>query len=82
MNEIFPDDFFEIDIGDPFDDIPDIDMDKSILPKTRHAFTDPQEIEKHINDRIPVNTRKKVQWAIQLFNSWLIEWQCRFDGKN
>ena len=38
-----------------------------------------EEVENDIRERMPVNTRNKMKWAMRIFQSWLCEWRVRLD---
>lgn len=55
------------------------EIDLDLETSTRYHHATEEEINQAIDDRIPANTLKKMNWVMKLFREWLQDWRIRMD---
>jgi hypothetical protein len=58
-----------------------IEPEKEILSSLRFGSTSKEEIDQHVRDRVPPNTKSKENWAVNTFRQWHSQWKVKLDGQ-
>ena len=51
----------------------------STSTQNRHVSITEDDLETLKQARIPLNTARRVKWAMKLFRNWHSQWKCRLD---